>query len=168
MDAASPTATVAEVRTLLTWCWWVDTPISQQPVTGALQGHGCGRLLVWRRTGMNLPRHQHPWQSELSPKLGSFYLKTGVALWEGKMTAKPKLAFGESSCAQMTRCKWGDLSKVPGWGDRKLTASLSSETVSCAHSSTRHRAQEGSCPSNSDHWTLKSPWFLGSSSSSSP
>lgn len=108
------TATVAEVRTLLlTWCWWVDTPISQQPVTGALQGHGCGRLLVWRRTGMNLPRHQHPWQSELSPKLGSFYLKTGVALWEGKMTAKPKLAFGESSCAQMTRCKWGDLSKVP-------------------------------------------------------
>lgn len=52
--------------------------------------------------------------------------------------------------------------------ENSLTASLSSETVSCAHSSTKHRALEGHCPSHSDHWTLKSPQFLGISSSSSP
>lgn len=56
---------------------------------------------------MNLPRHQHPWQLELSPKLGSFHLRTGVALWEGKMTAKPKLAFGESSCTQTNGLEMG-------------------------------------------------------------
>lgn len=77
----------------------MDTPISQQPATGALQDHGCGRLLVWKRIGM---RHQQPQKSGLSPKLGSFHLKTRVVFWDGEMTAKPKQAFGESSCAQMT------------------------------------------------------------------
>lgn len=97
MDAASPTATAKEIRR-----WRVDTPISQQPATGALQDHGCGRLLVWKRIGMSLLRHQHPQKSGLSPKLGSFHLRTRVVFWDGEMTAKPKQAFGEFSCAQRT------------------------------------------------------------------
>lgn len=63
---------------------------------------------MWKSIGMSLPRHQHPQKSGLSPKLGSFHLRTGVAFWKGEMSAKPKLAFGESSCAQMTnRLKMG-------------------------------------------------------------
>lgn len=65
----------------------MDTPIFQPPAPirppvsfRAIEME----LLVWKMIGISLPRYQHMEKSGLSPKLGSFHLKTGVAFWEGE------------------------------------------------------------------------------------
>jgi hypothetical protein len=138
--------------------WALLSPNSLQVVP--FSAIRCGRLLVWKSTGMSLPKHQHPRKSGLSPKLGSFHLRTGVAFWEGEMSAKPKLAFRESSCAQMTnRLKMGCSLQDP-WmvGQKTLPLPFTGNSLLCP---LIHQTQEGSYPSHSDHWTLKKPLISG-------
>lgn len=142
-------------------CQWVDTPIFQPPAPirppvsfRAIEME----LLVWKMIGISLPRYQHMEKSGLSPKLGSFHLKTGVAFWEGGISATPKPVFAESSHVQMTnmfRMGCSSPRSLDGGTENSPTAYPSSETASCAHSSTKHGAQENT---HSDHWTLKSPF----------